>query len=131
MKPACVYVGVYWLFCLWACSASPEVLRRKMEKLAASDLEDILAEHRERGLDSLLSGEPYFEIAEFKTFKGDTARVFRAYAKVNFYYLESLKFFQVRKYRYNAAVKLWDRYDIKLKHLYSSSAKTKEKPDAD
>ena len=123
MRPACFFIGVCGLFCIWACSSSPEGLRRKIEELAGSDLEDIIAEHGERGLDSLLSGNPCFEVVEFKIFQGDTARVFRAYARVNFYYLKSLRLYQTRKYRYNTTVKVWDRYDIKLKHSYSGSRK--------
>ncbi|MFC1585650.1 hypothetical protein ACFL5V_08900 [Fibrobacterota bacterium] len=98
-------------------------MKKELEVLSRADLADILSELKERGVDSVCSEEPHFEIVEFEVFQGDTGRVFKAYAKVNFYYLKKLKLYQSRKYRYNTTVKVWDRFDIKLKHLYSEPKK--------
>jgi hypothetical protein len=125
-RPACIYIGAFWIILLFACSSSPESLRQKIKELAASDLNDIQAELRENGCDSALSSNPYFEIKEFKIFTGDTGRVYKAYTKVDFYYLKSLKLYQTRKYRYRTDIGIWDRYDIKLKHLYTKGRKEKK-----
>ena len=97
-----------------------------MEKLAETDLKDILTELRAKDCDSLISPNPYYEIDEFQVFTGDTARVFGAYAQINFYYLKSLKLYQMRKYRYKTVVGVWDRYDIKLKFLFSTENQQKQ-----
>jgi hypothetical protein len=124
MKRACFCAGIYWLFLVWGCSPSQDSLRRGIERLAASDLKKIVMNLEQRGVDSVISETPHFEVAEFIVFRGDSARVYRAFAEVNFYYLKALKLYQVRKYRYNSSIRVWECYDIKLKHLYT---KTKEK----
>ena len=118
MKKPFGIAGFGWLFLFLCCSPSNESLQKTLEKQADSDLKDILEEMKQNGIDSLKSDNPYFEIAGFTVFHGDTARRYRAHAVVHFYYLKSIKLYQIRKFRYQMSGSFWDRYDIKLKHLY-------------
>ncbi|MBF0431703.1 MAG: hypothetical protein HQK83_10515 [Fibrobacteria bacterium] len=112
---------------LLGCSPSADRITNQLNKLASSDLSDILNDMRDRNIDSVLSSEPSFVIHDFRLFKGDTARMFMAYAEVRFFYLKSIKLMQVRKYRYNTLAGIWERYDIKLKHQFPGKTSNKIK----
>jgi hypothetical protein len=57
-------------------------------------------------------------VNEYQEFKGDTARVFQAYASLAFFYLDpSLDLCQIRKYRYNRSARVWERFDVVLEHI--------------
>lgn len=103
---------------LWTgCTSSPETLNLKLDEIGKSDLQDILNDLPPQAKSAVLA-KPRFVIDEFKEFKGDTARVFQAYASLVFLYLDpSLDLCQVRKYRYKTSSRIWDRYEVKLKHL--------------
>lgn len=113
--------------CLLAvgCTSSPETLRAKLEAIGQSDLKDILSDLPTKAKGSVLA-KPHFVVDEFKEFQGDTAIVFQAYASLVFFYLDpDLGLCQVRKYRYKTSSRIWDRYEVKLKHIprkYSGTA---------
>lgn len=107
------------------CTSSPETLRAKLEAIGRSDLQDILNDLPAKAKGSVLA-KPRFVVDEFKEFKGDTAIVYQAYASLVFFYLDpDLGLCQVRKYRYKTSSRIWDRYEVKLKHIprkYSGTA---------
>lgn len=105
--------------CLLAagCTSSPETLREKLEEIGKSDLQDILNDLPPKAKGALLA-KPHFVVDEFKEFRGDTAIVFQAYASLVFFYLDpDVGLCQVRKYRYKTSSRIWDRYEVKLKHI--------------
>ncbi|HLP40667.1 MAG TPA: hypothetical protein VK465_04095 [Fibrobacteria bacterium] len=116
---------VAWVLLLAGCTSSPETLRAKLDEIAKSDLEDILRDLPPKAKGAVLA-KPYYVVDEFKEFKGDTARVFQAYAQLVFFYLDpSLDLCQIRKYRYKTTSRIWDRYRVELKHIprkYSGNA---------
>jgi hypothetical protein len=107
------------------CTSSPETLKAKLEAIGQSDLKDILDDLPSKAKGSILP-KPHFVVDEFKEFQGDTAIVFQAYASLVFFYLDpELGLCQVRKYRYKTSSRVWDRYEVKLKHIprkYSGTA---------
>lgn len=100
-----------------SCTSSPETLKAKLDEIARSDLQDILNDLPPKAKSAILA-KPYYVVDEFKEFQGDTAIVFQAYASLVFFYLDpSLDLCQVRKYRYKTSSRIWDRYEVKLKHF--------------
>lgn len=65
------------------------------------------------GKDHLLE-KPYYVIADLRFFEGDTAKIYAAYAEVDFYYYKDIDLIQKRKYRYEARRHYWDRYFKKM-----------------
>lgn len=112
------------LFCLAAiavmvagCGTSPETMKRRLDEIAKSDLQDILMEVPETAKSAKLA-KPYFVVDEYEEFRGDTARVFEARAVIVFFYLDpELNLCQVRKYRFKRTAGIWDRYDVRLRHF--------------
>lgn len=103
---------------LWTgCTSSPETLNAKLDEIGKSDLQDILNDLPPQAKSAILA-KPHYVINELKEFKGDTAIVFQAYASLVFFYLDpSLDLCQIRKYRYKTSSRIWDRYEVKLKHI--------------
>ena len=109
------------------CAPDKEKLRNDLKALAESDLQDILIDLKNRGIDSLQAPSPKFVIDTLIAFKGDTARKFAGLATVKYYYLKELHFHQVRKYRYLITAAFWERFEIKLKHSISGQDSLKSK----
>ena len=110
---------------LFGCTSSPGTLATKLDEIGKADLKDILNDLPPKAKSAVLA-KPYFVVEQFTEFKGDTAIVFQAAATLIFFYLDpSLDLCQVRKYRYKTSAKVWDRYDVELKHVprkYSGNA---------
>jgi hypothetical protein len=103
---------------LEGCTSSPETLRARLEEIGASDLKDILAELPPQAKATAMLPRPTYVVDEFQEFHGDTARVYQARASLVFFYLDpSLDLCQIRKYRFKTSSGIWDRYDVKLKHI--------------
>jgi hypothetical protein len=99
------------------CGSSTDTMQRKLEKIAAEDLKDILLDIPEKAKGAVLA-KPYYKVDEYLEFHGDTAIVFQAKATVVYFYLDpSLDLCQVRKYRYKTTSGIWDRYEVKLVHF--------------
>jgi hypothetical protein len=99
------------------CGSSTETMQKKLEKIGAGDLQDIISEIPPQARQAKLA-RPYFKIDSYQEFHGDTAIVFQAMATVYFYYLDpSLDLCQMRKYRYKRTAGMWDRYEVKLVHF--------------
>lgn len=106
-------LGFLLLF-LMACSEPKFRLHEKLEARLQEDLQMMVAEVLNAAGDTHLLAEPYFEIVDLRFFTGDTARIYAAYAEVDFYYYKGIDIFQKRKYRYDAARHYWDRYYKKM-----------------
>lgn len=108
----------YFGLILFACGSPPKEMESKLDVIAKSDMEVILKEIPEKSRQEAMLAKPYFVIDEYMEFHGDTARVFQAYASVVFFYLDpSLNLCQVRKYRYLRSARLWERFDVVLRHI--------------
>lgn len=102
---------------LCGCLSSSETLNEKLHAIARSDLQDILNDLPPKAKSAVLA-KPYYEVDEFREFPRDSAIVFQAYAAVIYFYLDpDLGLCQVRKYRYKTSSRVWDRYDVKLRHV--------------
>jgi hypothetical protein len=111
------WAGACVLACLCACGSSTETMQKKLERIGAEDLQDIVAEIPPQARPSKLA-RPYFKIESYQEFHGDTAIVFQAMATLYFFYLDpSLDLCQMRKYRYKRTAGMWDRYEVKLVHF--------------
>ena len=101
-------------------------MQKKLQEIGQSDLEVILRDLPEKARREALLPKPYFLVDEYREFQGDTARMFQAYASLVFFYLDpSLDLCQVRKYRYRRSARLWERFDVVLRHIplkYASPA---------
>lgn len=103
---------------LVGCTSSPETLRARLEEIGNSDLKDILAELSPQAKATAMLPRPRYVVDEFREFHGDTAIVYQAQASLVFFYLDpSLDLCQIRKYRFKTSAGIWDRYDVKLKHI--------------
>lgn len=103
---------------LVGCGSPPQEMQKKLREIGQSDLEVILKDLPERARREVQLPQPYFVVDEYKEFKGDTAMVFQAYAALAFFYLDpSLDLCQVRKYRYRRSARVWERYDVVLRHF--------------
>ena len=81
------------------------------------DLKYIVGEVEKGSGKTHLLNNPYFVIRDLRFFHGDTARLYAAYAEVDFYYYKDISMYQVRKYRYDAGYRNWDRYFKNLKFM--------------
>jgi len=96
---------------LFASCADPAFkVHERLEDTLQGDLENMVAQiikgsSRENVLDT-----PYFVIRDLREFRGDTARIYSAYAEVDFYYFKNVKIAEKRKFRYDANRHYWDRY---------------------
>lgn len=101
------------------CGSSTETMQKKLEKIGAADLQDIVSEIPPQARQAKLA-RPFFKIDSYQEFHGDTAIAFQAMATMYFFYLDpSLDLCQMRKYRYKRTAGMWDRYEVKLVHFPS------------
>jgi hypothetical protein len=114
-----IWTGVWTLgILLGACGSPPQEMQRKLQDIGRADMDVIVHDLSPTARQQALLSKPYFVVDEYQEFKGDTARMFQAYASLVFFYLEpSLDLCQVRKYRYNRSARLWERFDVVLEHI--------------
>jgi hypothetical protein len=111
------------VFLLAACGSPPEEIQSKLRDIGRSDLEIILADLPDKARRGAALPNPVFVVDEYVEFQGDTAIVFQAYASLVFFYLDpSLGLCQMRKYRYRRSARLWERYEVRLRHFPSKYA---------
>jgi hypothetical protein len=105
------------LLLLAGCGSSTDTMQKKLDAIAAQDMEDILKEIPPSAKAAVLA-KPYYKVEDYQEFHGDTAIVFQAKATLVYFYLDpSLDLCQVRKYRYKTSSAFWDRYEVKLMHF--------------
>ncbi len=106
------------LLLLASCGSPPREMKSKLQEIGQADLDVILGELSDPAKREALLPNPHFVVDEYQEFHGDTAQVFQAYASLVFFYLDpSLDLCQVRKYRYLRSARLWERYDVVLRHI--------------
>jgi hypothetical protein len=116
------FMGLRWVTFLVllfaACGSPPKEIQKKLQEIGRLDLDVILGDLPEKARREAMLPKPYFVVDEYQEFQGDTARVFQAYASLVFFYLDpSLDLCQVRKYRYRRSARLWERFDVMLRHI--------------
>lgn len=101
---------------LVGCGSSTETMQKKLDRISAQDLQDIVAEIPPKAK-SVTLVKPYFRVDKYTEFHGDTAIVYQAMATVYFFYLDpSMGLCQLRQYRYKRTSEMWDRYEVRLIH---------------
>ena len=111
---------IIWAFALVlaGCGSPPREIQNKLQEIGQADLDLIVKELPEKARREALLAKPYFKVEDYREFHGDTARVFQAYASLVFFYLDpSLDLYQVRKYRYRRSARLWERFEVTLRHI--------------
>jgi hypothetical protein len=102
---------------LAGCGSSSDTMQKKLDAIAAQDMQDILKDVPASAKSAMLA-KPFYKVDEYQEFHGDTAIVFQAKATLVYFYLDpSLDLCQVRKYRYKTSSGIWDRYEVKLMHF--------------
>ena len=110
--------GFSFWFLLQSCGSPPKEMEGKLQEIGKSDLEFIVSELSEKARHEAVLAKPFFVVDKYEEFKGDSARVFQAYAVLVFFYLDpSLDLCQVRKYRYNRSARVWERFEAVLEHF--------------
>jgi hypothetical protein len=97
-------------FLLVSCSDPSFVIHERLEDTLQGDLESMVAQIIKGSSEANVLDTPYFVIRNIKEFRGDTARIYSAYAEVDFYYFKDIKIAEKRKFRYDASRHYWDRY---------------------
>ena len=100
------------------CGSPPGEIRKKLGEIGRADLEVILSELPEKAAREAGLPRPFFTVGEYREFRGDSGMVFQAYASLVFFYLDpALDLCQVRKYRFRRSARLWERYEVVLRHF--------------
>ena len=111
-------MGMRLLVCVLAfaallvgCSEPTERIENKLTEYLQDDLKFMVAETmkasktREGLLDT-----PYYRVKDFRLFDGAEARIYAAYAEVDFFIYKDIAMHEKRKYRYDVSTRGWDRY---------------------
>lgn len=96
---------------LLGCSEPTERIESKLDPYLQEDLKFMVAETIRSSKDTTaLSPEPYYRVKDFRLFDGAEARIYAAYAEVDFFIYKDLALHEKRKYRYDVSTRKWDRY---------------------
>jgi hypothetical protein len=98
------------LFLLISCADPAFRVHERLEDTLQRDLESMVAQIIKGSNKANVLDTPYFVIKDLREFRGDTARIYSAYAEVEFYYFKDAKIAERRKFRYDASRHYWDRY---------------------
>ncbi|SHL59106.1 hypothetical protein SAMN05720487_11820 [Fibrobacter sp. UWT2] len=96
---------------LMGCSEPTERIENKLTDYLQDDLKFMVAETMKasKGRDGLLD-TPYYRVKDFRLFDGAEARIYAAYAEVDFFIYKDIAMHEKRKYRYDVSTRGWDRY---------------------
>ena len=109
---------------LVGCSEPTERIENKLTEYLQDDLKFMVAETmkasktREGLLDT-----PYYRVKDFRLFDGAEARIYAAYAEVDFFIYKDIAMHEKRKYRYDVSTRGWDRYKKEWKFGADTLAK--------
>lgn len=99
------------LLCLQGCSESTDRIEAKLSPYLQEDLKFMVAETMRASHDrSALLDTPYYRVKDFRLFDGAEARIYAAYAEVDFFIYKDIAMHEKRKYRYDVNARQWDRY---------------------
>lgn len=101
---------------LSACSEPTERIENKLTDYLQEDLKFMVAETMRASNDkNVLLDTPYYRVKDFRLFEGEKARIYAAYAEVDFFIYRDIAMHEKRKYRYDVNTRGWDRYKKELK----------------
>ncbi|MBR4559050.1 MAG: hypothetical protein IKO21_05725 [Fibrobacter sp.] len=93
------------------CSEPTERIENKLTPYLQEDLKFMVAETIRSSKDkSVLLDTPYYRVKDFRLFEGAEARIYAAYAEVDFFIYKDIAMHEKRKYRYDVNTRGWDRY---------------------
>jgi len=95
---------------LTSCADPAFRVHERLETTLQQDLQSMVAQIIKGSSKQNVLDTPYFVIKDLREFHGDTAKIYSAYAEVDFYYLKDIKIAEKRKFRYDANRHYWDRY---------------------
>ena len=97
--------------CLLGCSERTERIENKLNAYVQEDLKFIVAQtiHASGDRSGILD-TPYYRVKDFRLFDGAEARIYAAYAEVDFFIYKDIAMHEKRKYRYDVNTRGWDRY---------------------
>lgn len=96
---------------LAGCSEPTERIENKLTDYLQDDLKFMVAETiRAAGNREGLLDTPYYRVKDFRLFDGAEARIYAAYAEVDFFIYKDIAMHEKRKYRYDVNTRGWDRY---------------------
>jgi len=111
MKSISVILCAFLIALLSGCSEPTDRIENKLTPYLQEDLKFMVAETmRSSGDKSALLQEPYYRVKDFRLFDGAEARVYAAYAEVDFFIYKDIAMHEKRKYRYDVHTRKWDRY---------------------
>jgi hypothetical protein len=97
------FFGVLPAILLSGCGESDVLIRKKLDALLQSDMKAITAGLPAEGL----LKEPFYTVVSYKIYREG---MYSRMAVADFYFMNKIKVKIVRKYRYYASARLWDRY---------------------
>lgn len=104
-------MALFLLVCLQGCSEPTERIEAKLSPYLQEDLKFMVAETIRASKDkSALLDTPYYRVKDFRLFDGAEARIYAAYAEVDFFIYKNVAMHEKRKYRYDVNARQWDRY---------------------
>ena len=93
------------------CSEPTERIENKLTDYLQDDLKFMVAETIRSSKDKgVLLDTPYYRVKDFRLFDGAEARIYAAYAEVDFFIYKDIAMHEKRKYRYDVNTRGWDRY---------------------
>ena len=93
------------------CSEPTERIENKLTPYLQEDPKFMVAETIRSSKDkSVLLDTPYYRVKDFRLFEGAEARIYAAYAEVDFFIYKDIAMHEKRKYRYDVNTRGWDRY---------------------
>ena len=96
---------------LAGCSEPAERIENKLTNYLQDDLKFMVAETMKSSKDKgVLLDTPYYRVKDFRLFDGAEARIYAAYAEVDFFIYRDIALHETRKYRYDVNTRGWDRY---------------------
>ena len=96
---------------LLGCSEPTERIENKLTSYLQDDLKFMVAETMKASKDKdVLLDTPYYRVKDFRLFDGAEARIYAAYAEVDFFIYKDIAMHEKRKYRYDVSTRGWDRY---------------------
>ena len=101
---------------LFGCAEPTERIENKLTDYLQDDLKLMVAETMKasKSREGLLD-TPYYRVKDFRLFDGAEARIYAAYAEVDFFIYKDIAMHEKRKYRYDVNTRGWDRYKKELK----------------
>ena len=101
---------------LFGCAEPTERIENKLTDYLQDDLKFMVAETMKasKSREGLLD-TPYYRVKDFRLFDGAEARIYAAYAEVDFFIYKDISMHEKRKYRSVVNNRCWDRYKQELK----------------